>query len=126
MKVHHAVAEAFTRKKIESFIEWLKQNKAITVLNNFMLSKVLTDLQTNPNPEMFQSCVSKANKLFILFEEYENVISNAETSPMAAFWQSYLEMFELLLQFQKATKSSNWGLHLDSCEKLLPWFHAYD
>ena len=91
-----------------------------------MSSKVLTDLQTNPNPETFQSCVSKADKLVTLFEEYENVISNAETSPMAAFWQTYLEMFELLLQFQKATKSGNWGLHLDSCEKLLPWFHAYD
>ena len=126
MRIHHAFVEAFTRKKIESFIEWLKQNKTITVLNNFMSSKVLTDLQTNPNPETFQSCVSKADKLVILFEEYENVISDAEISPMAAFWQSYLEMFELLLQFQKATKSGNWGLHLDSCEKLLPWFHAYD
>ena len=57
MRIHHAVVEAFTRKKIESFIEWLKQNKSITVLNNFMSSKVLTDLQTNPNPETFQSCV---------------------------------------------------------------------
>ena len=91
-----------------------------------MSSKVLTDLHTNLNPKTFQSCVPKADKLVTLFEEYENVISDAEISPMAAFWQSYLEMFELLLQFQKATKSGNWGLHLHSCEKLLPWFHAYD
>lgn len=91
-----------------------------------MSSKVLSDLQTNPNLETFQSCMSEADELFTFFQEYENAISDAENSPMAAFWQSYLEMFELLMQFQKATKSGNWELHLDSCEKLLPWFHAYD
>ena len=45
---------------------------------------------------------------------------------MLAFWQSYLEMFVFLMNFQKSIKSENWQLHLDSCEKLLPWFHAYD
>ena len=51
-------------------------------------------------------------------------ISHGHVSPMASFWQLYIEMFHLLLQLQKFIKSGNWELHLDSCEKLLPWFHA--
>ena len=45
---------------------------------------------------------------------------------MASFWQSCIEIFEVLLQFQKSIKSGNWELHFDSREKLLLWFHAYD
>ena len=71
-------------------------------------------------------CALAATRIINLFEEFEQIITNPENSSMAAFWQSYLEMFELLLQFQKSIKSGNWELHLDSCEKLLPWFHAYD
>ena len=126
MRVHYAVAEAITRKKIESFIEWLKKAKKIKHFDKFMSSQQIKMLLNNPNPESFESCVLAADKILKLLDEYEKILSDVEVSPMAAFWQSYLEMFELLQQFQKSIKSGNWELHLNSCEKLLPWFHAYD
>ena len=91
-----------------------------------MSLKELENLQTDPSPESFESCISAAEAIVNLFEEYEPLISDAENSPMASFRQSYLEMFELLMQFQKSIKSGNWELHLDNCEKLLRWFHTYD
>ena len=67
-----------------------------------------------------------AEEIINLLDEFETFISDEHVSPTASFWQSYIEMFELLLQFQKSIKSGNWELHFDSCEKLLLRFHAYD
>ena len=67
-----------------------------------------------------------AEKIINLLDEFETFITDEHVSPMASFWQSYIEIFEVLLQFQKSIKSGNWELHFDSREKLLLWFHAYD
>ena len=91
-----------------------------------MSSKELKKLQEEPTNESFKSCELAATRIINLFEEFEQIITNPENSPMAAFWKSYLELFKLLLQFQKFIKLGNWELHLESCEKFLPWFHAYD
>ena len=126
MRVHHVVSEALTRKKMESFTEWLNDTTQIDELNKFMSSDQLKELKSNPSPHSFDLCLSTSDKNINLFEEYEMLIKDVDRSPMSAFWQSYLEMFELLMDFQKSIKSGNWQLHLYACEKLLPWFHAYD
>ena len=78
-----------------------------------MSSKELKKLQKEPTNESFKSCELAATRIINLFEEFKQIIANPENSPMVAFWQSYLEIFELLLQFQKSIKSGNWELHLD-------------
>lgn len=45
---------------------------------------------------------------------------------MAKFWQSFLEMVQILLDYIKSTRMGDWDLHLCSMERMLPWFHAYD
>ena len=125
MKIHHAVAEALTRKKNDSFIEWLKKRNDSNILETFMSSKELKRLQEEPTNESFKSCELAITRIINLFEEFEQIIPNTVNSPIATFWQSYLEMFQLLLQFQKSINSGNLQLHPDSCEMLLPWFHAY-
>ena len=112
MRKHHAVAEALTRKKIDSFIEWLKKRNDRNILETFMSSKELEELQEEPTNEPFKSCELAATRIINLFEEFKQIIRNPENSSMTAFWQSYLDMFELLLQFQKSIKSGNWKLHL--------------
>ena len=44
----------------------------------------------------------------------------------AAFWQSYLEMVQTLLDFHKSIRVGNWNLHLQSIQRMLVWFFAYD
>ena len=126
MRIHHAVAVALTRKKNDSLMEWLKKRNDSNILGTFMSWKELKELQEEPTNESFKSCELPATRVINLIEECEKIIRNPENSPMAGFWQSNLEIFELLLQFQKSIKSGNWELYIDSCEKLLPWFHTYD
>ena len=46
--------------------------------------------------------------------------------PMAAFWESYLALFELFLDFIRSTREGNWELHKAFLQKMLPWMFAYD
>ncbi len=45
---------------------------------------------------------------------------------MKKFWNSYIEMVELLLVFIRATREGNLELHLACVAKMLPWFFAND
>ena len=45
---------------------------------------------------------------------------------MAMFWQSYLDMAQILLDFVKSIRLPDWNLHLQSTERMLIWIHAYD
>ena len=42
------------------------------------------------------------------------------------FWQSYIEMVEILLLFVRVTREGNWKLHLSCVRCTLPWMFAYD
>ena len=45
---------------------------------------------------------------------------------MAMFWQSYLDMVQILLDFVKSIRLPDWNLHLQSTERMLIRIHAYD
>ena len=45
---------------------------------------------------------------------------------LAAFWNSYVDLVCLLLQFTRATREGNWVLHLVSVHEMLPWVFAYN
>ena len=45
---------------------------------------------------------------------------------MAMFWQSYLDMVQILLDFVKSIRLPDWNLHLQSTKRMLIRIHAYD
>ena len=59
-------------------------------------------------------------------QQFEEQIENNYLGPMAKFWESFLNMVQILLDYIKSTRNGNWDLHLSSMERMLPWFHAYD
>ena len=52
--------------------------------------------------------------------------SKCKSCPTFAFWNSYLELVEILLLFIRATREGNWSLHLSSVRDMIPWYFAYD
>ena len=101
MRIHHVVAKVLRRKKTDAFTRWLRENGDIDKLHNLIFSNELKVLQTDPNAKSFEACISVAEEIVNLLEEFETFISDGHVSPLASFWQSYIELFELLLQFQK-------------------------
>ena len=51
---------------------------------------------------------------------------HSEESPTFAFWSTYIEMVQLLLLFIRATRTSDWNLHLSTLRSMIPWFFAAD
>lgn len=49
-----------------------------------------------------------------------------QTSGTFAFWNSYMDMVYILMAFIRATRTSNWDLHLAALRAMLPWMFAYD
>ena len=64
--------------------------------------------------------------MFDTYGEFEIKIRNGDFGPMAMFWQSYLDMVQILLDFVKSIRLPDWNLHLQSTERMIIWIHAYD
>lgn len=54
------------------------------------------------------------------------ITTKAEANATFAYWMSFIEMVDTLLQFIRATRMGNWQLHLTSVRRMLPWLFAYD
>ena len=64
--------------------------------------------------------------MFDTYDEFEIKIRNGDFGPKTMFWQSYLDMVQILLDFVKSIRLPDWNLHLQSTERMLIWIHAYD
>ena len=89
--------------------------------------KIVTALQDETNPETFSVTVS--NEAFVnivnLFDKYLKYL-RVDNGSMSAFWVSYIELVELLLNLLRASREGNWPLHLASIRAIIPWCFAYD
>ena len=43
-----------------------------------------------------------------------------------AYWMSYLDMVEILLEMIRASREGNWPLHLHAIRMMISWCAAYD
>ena len=59
-------------------------------------------------------------------EQYQRKISENDLGPMTLYWQSFIDMVQILLDYIKSVRCGDWDLHLQSTERMLKWFHAYD
>ena len=57
-----------------------------------------------------------------MYEEF----CHENNGPMKIFWNSYLDMVELMLCFIRAIREGNRKLHLNCVKEMLPWLLAYD
>ncbi len=66
----------------------------------------------------------KVDTVFKLYQEYTR--NTAESNILFSFWSTYIELVQMLMSFIRATRESNWALHLSTLKSMLPWFFATD
>ena len=125
------VSEALFRLKIDAFKDWLIQKGKEEVLCQFLNSEEVIELIKNPDPvhhRNTQWSFELFNKLLISLEEEirQNIFGPMQFWQFAQFWQSFLDMSQVLLDYIKSLRIGDWQLHLCSMGKMLSWFHAYD
>ena len=65
--------------------------------------------------------MDKIQKLMEVFRS-----TGKETSHLFYFWDTYIEMVQLLLQFIRAERDGCWELHLATVSRMAPCFYAMD
>ena len=104
------------------FKTWLQRHGH--QVNSMTLVSSLEDIQKEFSPGKFNRLISlpEFQVILNLYKEY----CKDDNGPLKVFWNSYLEMVEVLMNFLRATREGNWSLHLECIKEMLPWFFAYD
>ena len=123
VRANKVVFEALLRMKWSNFGFWLAENP-IAQFDQHTLCALLTTFQDDLSSEEFQTLLHSRDFSQAL-EAYEKYTATYR-GPMAAFWESYLAMFELFLNFIRSTREGNWDLHKACLQEMLPWMFTYD
>ena len=88
-----------------------------------ILVSAIEEIRKEFSTEKFNRLISMPDFLaiFNLYKEY----CKEDNGPLKVFWNSYLEMVEVLMKVVRATRQENWDLHLECIKEMLPWL-AYD
>lgn len=113
-----------------AFLEWCQtnNNEVINHQRNHLFPKIQDCIATVEKKEdvsnSFQQLETNLTEVTELFKEYKTTRRTA--SNMFAFWEEYMSMVNILLQFIKAERTADWGLHLTTVAAMLPHFFTMD
>lgn len=94
---------------------------------------ILNEINLSPEERStIETTLQESDSTMIADEQLQNVLykfneiidkmkSKGDT---AKLWVQYFEMVTLVKQFIEAERSGNWKLHLETIQKMLPYFHA--
>ena len=113
------MSDALHRMRLQAFLHSLTEEAANKV------KQVMADLQQSfPGPQYFEILNSDKFEEFVAF--FDQFIQAGNSKHTFRFWNSYLDMVEVLLHFLRGTREGNWNLHLASVRRMLPWIFAND
>jgi hypothetical protein len=120
VRAHKLVFEAMQRLRLQAFYESLQgsESEKLGVIGDKLLAHFDENMaQLIPVDQDFMSWNTA----------YECLVQKrSEESPTFAFWSTYIEMVQLLLLFIRATRTSDWNLHLSTLRTMIPWFFVTD
>lgn len=138
VRAHKLTLEALVRLQWQSFTEWLdEQNKAdevaIALINEKKRALITSfhrgyqyavDHEREIRRQVLELDNLLSEKLNPLFNQYKE--HGCKSSSLFAFWNEYIEMVWLLLDFIYGDRDANWNLHLEAFTEMLPYDRAFD
>nr|XP_040024082.1 uncharacterized protein LOC120812310 [Gasterosteus aculeatus aculeatus]XP_040024083.1 uncharacterized protein LOC120812310 [Gasterosteus aculeatus aculeatus]XP_040024084.1 uncharacterized protein LOC120812310 [Gasterosteus aculeatus aculeatus]XP_040024085.1 uncharacterized protein LOC120812310 [Gasterosteus aculeatus aculeatus] len=121
MRAHKLLYESLQRIRFISFLDPLlpPQERAVCM-------DVITDMKC-VFPDGLMDVLSADERFDGMSSKYADFVQRKSTENATfAFWSSYIDMMQLLLLFVRATRESNWQLHLSTVRLMLPCFFAYN
>ncbi|XP_070537990.1 uncharacterized protein [Ptychodera flava] len=118
IRCHKLVAEAMHRLRFSEFLDSLPEAEYLGALDCLIRLR-------ESFPEDF-SDEAKSDHVKMLQAKYKaHLEERSRSNANYAFWNSYLEMVQVLLLFIRATREGGWELHLSVLRDMLPWYFAY-
>ncbi|XP_056105946.1 uncharacterized protein LOC130084505 [Rhinichthys klamathensis goyatoka] len=120
IRAHKLLYESLQRIRLLTFLDSLPPEERYECLD------VINEIKCAfPDRTMDVLCANeKFDKMCSKYEDF--VKRSSAENPTFAFWSSYIDMVQILLLFVRATRESDWQLHLSTVRLMMPWFFAYD
>lgn len=114
VRAHKLMYEALQRLRFKSFFESLDDD----------MKQFVQNVSTNLSVENYKDV---PNGLFEVIDSYLAYVDiQSDANPTFHFWSCYIDMVQLLLLYIRATRTSDWQLHLQTVRLMLPWFFTTD
>ena len=128
VRLHKLVYEALMRLVWKSFVDYLKDTQCgddTMMLRNYRDN--LYKLHGSSSHQTLEKALQDESylKVMQMFTDYKDNLSTNK-GPLAAFWMTYIDMVELLLDLIRADREGDWQLHLASIQGVIPWCFAMD
>ena len=120
IRSHKLVYESMQQLRLKAFRDTLSNDESEK------LDAIAISLLESVGKDIPDICCN--NSEFIKWKEAYNsfVEKSCAENPTFAFWSTYIDMVQLLLTFIRATRTSDWKLHLSALRSMIPWFFATD
>ena len=119
IRAHKAMYEALQRLRLDAFRTSIPAEKFAEV--KCVALENIANYEDNAKINPADAAVDVAFRSYCEFIE-----KKSESNPLFAFWSTYIEMVQILLLFIRATRESDWSLHLSALQSMVPWFFATD
>lgn len=120
MRAHKLMYESLQRARFRSFLDSLTPQERDECMH------VISEIKDS-FPDRTTDVLCGNEKFGELCSKYAVFVENRSAeNPTFAFWTSYIDMMHLLLLFLRATRESDWQLHLSAVRLMMAWFFAYD
>ena len=130
VRAHKLVSEAMFRLMWSAFVEWYASADDVSLNEEERVLQCISDgihaLQQDQGnvSETVAQLGDDLRELSTLFKTFKEKTRAA--SKTFLFWEQYIEMVDILLQFIKAERSGNWDLYLSALAEMTPHFFAMD
>ncbi|CAB4003577.1 Hypothetical predicted protein [Paramuricea clavata] len=108
IRAHKLTMEALFRLLWQAFVEWLTRE----------------EVGLENGPKQLILCRSCIEPLMVLLDTFK--LESRKKSKVFNFWEDYINMVLLLLQFVKAERTGNCKLHLSATAAMVPHFFSMD
>jgi len=116
---HKLMYEALQRLRFKSFYDSLDEETQSNLLR--ITDAVCDDVQDG------KEIADVPEELTNIIDEYLAFVDvSCSNNPTYSFWSGYIDMVQLMLLHIRATRTSDWHLHLQTVRLMMPWFFVTD
>lgn len=119
MRAHKLLYESLQRIRLLTFLDSLtpdERDECMDVINEIRCAF----------PDITMDVLCANEKFDKMCSKYEDFVKRSAENPTFAFWSSYIDVVQILLLFVRATRESDWQLHLSTVHLMMACFFAYD
>ena len=128
VRAHRLIMEAIFRLQWQAFIKWLSDNDGGGIDKEAVAEYTRACREAVQEGKDVKKNLDKLTQNMVELEQQFTTFRNEARSKshLFAFWDDYVAMVQLLLQFIRAERTSDWHLHLSATSAMTPHFFAMD